>query len=517
MSDDLLSADSAPGSDVLLPIIETLYREALTASTYNVSMGRSIIGFPRASYRERRGHVLYRISAALEHEIGLRPGPARTPFCATFSNVENGDPLGGYIGEVAGYPVPRWLGEFFARWEGVDAVGASWQQRGNTPDQVDHNTAFVEGARLTRAALWHVFSSESRDAVRVAVQYVVELTATGQARSLRGAALAIAWLLRCAGEDSGSPVDLAAALFGGRAPDTLQEWVRKPLSLPELRIGRLSNTAQRAVSWLVQYTWATVERTRAASDLDEWFIAVASAGCITGCVHAALGWVAGEVPLGLRATRSQFSELNADCSPWLAMFFVDASGMPAVVRLSRDMADDFRRRGDTSGQRFARERLLIPRPLVDSEHPLPARWRRPTWRLAVAWFHDAHPEGRHTVNPRAGDGAHQERVDAVDAAISETARLLPAADGPQDSIQIADALLDRFPWDAAVHHWHSRVSISSGNPTRAVSSATAAIVLQPEKTAHWQLLMEVLRRRGDTAGADTVRRVADVVVNDGGA
>jgi hypothetical protein len=37
-----------------------------------------------------------------------------------------------------------------------------------------------------------------------------------------------------------------------------------------------------------------------------------------------------------------------------------------------------------------------------------------------------------------------------------------------------------------------------------VSSATAAIVLQPEKTAHWQLLAEVLRRSGDTAGADTV-------------
>jgi hypothetical protein len=512
MSDGRLAADSAPGSDVLLPIMETLCREALTASAYNACHGRQITGFPAASYRERRGVVIYRISAALEREIGLRHGPGRTAFCALFSQVEDGDPLGGYVGAVPGYPVSRWLMEFFARWDSLDAVRSSWAQRGSPSDRVDDNSAVVEGARLARAALWYVHSTGSHDAVREAIEYIAELTATGQARELRGAALAIASLLRCAGEDDG-PDDLAAAVYGGRAPGTVEEWARKPLSLPELGVGSLSNTAQRAVGWLVQYTWDTVGRTRDASDLDEWFTAVTSADAITGCVHTALGWIAGELPLGLRATRSQFSELNADCSPLLRLFFVDGWGMPAVVKYSRNKADAFRRSGDTSGDRFARERLLIPRELVDSEHPLPDRWLRPTWRSATAWFHDAQPRGRHTVVPRDGDGTHRERVEAVDAAMAASSRQLQAAGLREDDIRIADALLDRYPWDAAVHHWHSRASIASGDPTRAVDSATAAVVLQPENMANWQLLVDVLRRRGDAAGAATVSRVAGLVLD----
>ncbi|WP_084958322.1 hypothetical protein [Thermoactinospora rubra] len=88
----------------------------------------------------------------------------------------------------------------------------------------------------------------------------------------------------------------------------------------------------------------------------------------------------------VKAVCGQLAEIDADYHAVAAVLRLGgAPVMTSVLRGQRDRRETFRRAGDVCGDRFARERMLGPRHLLDHRGELPPPWRGPGRRTASLW------------------------------------------------------------------------------------------------------------------------------------
>lgn len=337
--------------------------------------------------RVSRNQAVMGLVGLLEERIGLTFRDTTVPIVALPSQAEKRDgPLAGYLGDHPDYGPSEWVLDLFARWDVHDGLIVKWRDRGLDDDTVRGNSESLETARLLRAALYHCWYARTSDATATAAAYVTDVAAAGLCRDVNGAGRAFAMLLR-AGANAQEPESLVR-LFYNRIPVDIAEWVHTPLHLPP-DPQPLTATTMNAVSTLLSHAYALLDRARQAANFDEWFTMLTRAECLVRCVYYALQWAAPRLSLGLRTVQSQFGELDAHYGAINAVLTL--SDMTAVVEMFRRLAAQFRATGDTAGDRFAREQLLIPRELLSHRDLLPQEWLGPSWRTASVVPHDKLP------------------------------------------------------------------------------------------------------------------------------
>ena len=501
----LFAAGPAAGNETFVEIMNVLCGEILAASARDASI-------PGLSYyAEFRSRITVLLANVLEDEIGLRFGETPMPFCGLARRVlDEGGPLGGYVAGHPDYLPHTWVTELFVRWLSHQQARWKWGNAGSSYNEVLANAMHLEGARLIRAALWHCMGAEDRNAVPVAVRFVAEVTSTGQARDSMGAALAISTLLR-AGTAADDPESLVRLLFGGSFPETAEDWTTGPLSWSDPPPGPLARSSQQAVSWLLLHAQSMAERARRAEDFDSWAIALTTAEPVFLTIVHGLSWAMAEIPLGLRTVRTQFEELHADAN---CLLLAAHAGMPSAVAYSLELAERFRRLGDSTGQRFARERLLIPPGLLDTSKPLPPAWSGPTWRIATAWCRDSPAATRQPPGGARNDLTLDDVQTATVSALSQVDRLLTKRDTPRRvrrGVDIAKALVRGFPWSDRSLALRSLALQRAGHAPDAVRDAMGAIVLYPHKLSHWILLGEALLLSANPTAARVAYTVSQAI------
>jgi hypothetical protein len=474
MIERLFTADH--GYDELLDVANALGGEMLLASAGTTGGGSG------------PGYLIRRIGASelvielLEEVIGLRFTDDLTlPFCAALPRfVHDGGCLSGYVADYPELGPSQWVHDTQTRWAALLRDKNEWPGDGYI---------LTERGRLVRCALWHCQTADG-DATLAAVRFVAELTATGQAGNPWGAGEAIAALLQAGSESADS---LVSAFYGDHTPRTAEDWIMPPLRY-QSAASPLSRSAQRAIGWLVQHGWSLVERVRSAPDFDSWFAALAAVDSTSTAIVRALSVAMPDMPISLRAVHSQFEELRADTPPTLlaAMF-----GMTHAVNHMRSLARKFRAQGDTTGARFARERLLLPPALLE-DHALPTVWERPTWRTANAWFPDADPGMK-----------HRDASTIWATARPEIERLMSQED-PR-CLDVTSRVVARLGWDDLAHRTHSYAALMADEIQEAIGSAVAAAALRPEDEANWKFLALVLQITDRAAAATAAQRVREAV------
>jgi hypothetical protein len=417
---------SVPGHDVLVKLASRLIAEALLASAVDsldqphrpddalepppmthpelAAMARQVEqrkpdATTGAADRLPRHRAVARLVNILEQEIRLEFGDTTLPLVALSQVAKRGGPVGGYLRDHPGYAPSEWVIDLFTRWVAHHQVVANDWNRSKDRQAVRAGSRDLEAARLLRAALSYCWHTQSPDAVATATAFVVGVAESGLCRDAEGAGLAFAMLLR-AGSGADTPDSLLRSFFP-RVPAGGDEWIHLPLNFPPEPVP-LTATTMSAVESLVIRAGILLDQTRQSADFDEWFSRLVRAECLVRCVYYGLEWATPRLPLGLRTVQSQFSELDADYGAIRAL--LRFSDMTAIVGKFERMAGQFRAVGDTSGDRFARERLLIPRELLGRRDTLPRRWLGPSWRTASVVPHgkslgDLTPEQALVVRP----------------------------------------------------------------------------------------------------------------------
>lgn len=357
-----------PGTEVLVEVLAGLTKETLFAGACAATLG-----LPRFKVRfeDRRARhtVVLRLAMGLEDAVGLRFHPSMDAPFLRFTRPGDEAELSGHLARRPGYLPSAWLTDLLARWDVHETLSESWRAAG---DDVRGNSSALESARLLRAALWHAART---DEPASAVGYVVDVVTTGLCRDVTGASRAITLLLWASAQaDTGEA--LARVLFGGHLPDTAHAWTTAPLTEPAP--AALPSRASPSVRMLVERTFALLEEARRADGFDTWFMALTRAAGMLHCVALVLRWVTERPAPGLRAVHGHVCELDAHYSALVAGLHVAGSPlMNGPVRHARALAARFRAAGDTTGDRFAGEALLIPPALLDEDEPLPDAWRDP--------------------------------------------------------------------------------------------------------------------------------------------
>ncbi|MEV4800351.1 hypothetical protein AB0K18_10065 [Nonomuraea sp. NPDC049421] len=363
--------ETSPGAETLMGVLGELMQEALFAGTCDAVLGLSRFSGGDLQGRVSRHIVTVRLAEALERAIGLEFAPSmRIPFL-WLARRGGGEP-GGYLPASFGFPPSDWALDLLARWEAHDSVRRSW-----AADARDGNSRVLESARLLRAALFHAVQTGDPSA---AVRYVVDVVECGLCRDVTGAARAITLLLRVR-SGGGTAEEMVRTFFDGRLPGTFHEWMTTPYAQADPEPRPLSSEGSALVGMLVERAFHLLEEARRTDGFDSWFMALTKAESVIQATLYVLQWSMPRMPLGLRAVHGQLSELDAHYSGMVASLRVARPPvMGAVVRHSRGLAEVFRAKGDVSGDRFAREALLIPRFLLDE--PLTDGWREPGHRTA---------------------------------------------------------------------------------------------------------------------------------------
>ncbi|MGW7481752.1 hypothetical protein ACWGH8_24515 [Nonomuraea muscovyensis] len=361
------------GAEVLVEVLAGLTKEALLAGACAATLGLHRFGV-RFEDRRTRHAVLVRLAEGLEQTIGLRfDGSMDVPFLR-FAREGEGE-LSGYLTRRSDYLPSAWATDLLVRWDVQETLTESWRASG---DDADANSRVLESARLLRAALHHAARTGEPTS---AVGYLVDVVTTGLCRDVRGAARAVTLLLwALAGADTAET--LVRAFFGGRLPDSLHAWTTVPLTEPAS--AALPRRAGPTVRMLVERSFGLLDDARRTDGADPWFMALTRAASLIQCVTYVLRWVAPRLPLGLAPVYGQLCELDAHYSALVAGFRVARPPlMSGPVRHARTMAAAFHAAGDTTGDRFAREALLIPRALLDEHAPLTDAWREPGCHTAT--------------------------------------------------------------------------------------------------------------------------------------
>jgi hypothetical protein len=413
MTHSVFKADPAPGNAILAELASCLIDELLLASMRDsispkgklTTTGGAQDGlqeYPElqaylrraderkpettTSPRERRLRHLavIRLIGLLEKRIGLAFQDTVVPFVTTPTMVERrGYPLGGYLRDHPGFGPFDWVLNLFARWDDHHAWLAYWWDRSADSRAVSRYSRTFEATGLLRGALYCCWHGQSADALAAAADYIIDLVVTGLCRYTEGAAAAFAGLLR-AGATARTPEALVR-LFYGRLPAEPTEWASARLNFPTDPVP-LTTATMTVVNSLVLRAYAQLDQTRTATNFDEWFTALVRAWCLASCLFYGLRWASPQMSLGLRTLQSQFSDIDAECAGIVGVLAFD--DMTAIVEESRRHAARFRACGDTTGDRFARTQMVIPRWLIDSHDPLPREWLGPTWRTASVLPHD---------------------------------------------------------------------------------------------------------------------------------
>ncbi|MGV9563372.1 hypothetical protein [Streptomyces sp. NPDC003480] len=492
MSGPRLVTSPAPGAGPLLEIIDTLLAEALLAGRQAAALNYHRMTPPSTGYQRRRNRVLLAVTLLAEQGIGLRFGPD-LPFIVSGPAAQAGAPFAGYTARWPQLTPSQWVSELFLRWQ----TSGPGEDAEETPEQAaGRRAALID--RLLRAALWHCVATDAQDAVPAAVRLVVELATTGQVVDVSAAGDAVALLLRAAGEDTLSAGALTRVFTGEALPASPDQWVRGPLDWPEEPVPTLSRPAQRAVNWLLTYAHARLDEVRAATDFDSWSTALAAvtcagSACLSGLRHAVV-----RLPLGLKTVCAQFEELHADFPTlWTAL---ELGGMGQAVNYTRDLEEEFRRRGDTTGSRFARERALLPESLRNAPR-VPAVWLRPSWRTVTALV-DPWPTLRRVDDPAA----------YRTTPITDKELWAHLAQGPRaPDLRALDEMLGRYPWLDFAHGLRAETLAAQAGVESALTALLPALVLAPEQAGGWDLLSRLLGRQGHTAAADTALRICRTV------
>lgn len=360
------------GLDTLVEVLAFLIKEALFVSAFEAVTPNAA---DTVSARRARHSVVHYLARGLEQAAGLRFTGMRTPFLHHAAGGASDTELSGYLPEYPHYPPSEWLLDLFVRWE----AHAEVRRNSGSSRQSDGNSYVLESARLQRAALHHAWKSGHLTAASV---YVVDVVDSGLCRDARGAARALTMLL-WAVRDTDTPEDLVRRYFDGHVPATMNDWAHLPFTEPA-RPARLSTASSAAVAGLIQRPWLRLEDARGASDIDEWFIALIRAMGAIQCTLYVLQWFSDRLPLGARAVYGQLTELDADYAGTCALLRLEGTlDMARFVAHQRDRADGYRRKGDNTGDRFAHERMVVPRWLLEHEGELPPPWRYPGWRTAT--------------------------------------------------------------------------------------------------------------------------------------
>lgn len=359
------------GLDTLAKVLAFLMKEAVLVSAFDaVTPNAPDSVTPRRS----RHSVVHSFARGLEQAAGLRFTGVRTPFLHHAVGGSADVVLSGYLPEHPRYPPSDWLLDLFVRWEAHTEVRRNSRSRPSGGDSY-----VLESARLQRAALHHAWKSGS---LAAATDYIVDIVDSGLCRDARGAARALTMLL-WAIRDTDTAEDLVRRYFDGQVPTTVSDWARLPFTEPD-RPARISRAASAALTGLMQRPWSRLADARGAADIDEWFIALTRAVGSIQCTLCVLQWISDRLPIGARAVYGQLTELDADYAALCAMLRLHGTlDMPRWVAHQREQADGFRRKGDSTGDRFAHERMVVPRWLLEHDGELPQPWRYPGWRTAT--------------------------------------------------------------------------------------------------------------------------------------
>ncbi|MGW1158684.1 hypothetical protein ACWD5Q_08715 [Streptomyces sp. NPDC002513] len=492
MSGTPLVTAPTPGAGPLLEIIDTLLAEARLAGQQTTALDFHRMAPPSIGYRRRRHRALLALTLLAEEGIGLRFA-ADLPFVVSGPAAQAGAPFAGYTARWPQHTPSQWVSELFVRWQ----VAGPGEDEVDTPEQAEGRRVVLID-RLVRAALWHCVATDAPDAVPAAVRFIVELATTGQVVDVSAAGDAVALLLRAAGEETASADALTRVFTGGVLPASPDQWVSGPLDWPEEPVQTLSRPAQRAVNWLLTYAYARLDEVRAATDFDSWAAALAAVTCVGVVCLSGLRNAVVRLPLGLKTVRAQFEELHADFPAlWTSL---EIGGMGAAVRYTRELEEGFRRRGDTTGARFARERALLPEVLRNASQ-VPAVWLRPSWRTVTALV-DPWPTHRRVDDPAA----------YRTTPVTDKELWAHLAQGPRTpDLRTLDAILGRYPWLDFAHGLRAEKLAAEGDVDSALSALVPALVLAPEQAGGWNLLGRLLDRQGHAAAAGTALRICQTV------
>lgn len=357
------------GLDTLAGVLAFLMKEALFVSASEAVTPHAADSV--SDWRARHS-VVHDLARGLEQAVGLRFTGMRTPLLHHAIDSAPDAELSGYLAEHPRYPPSEWLVDLFVRWEAHREVCRNSASS-------DGDSSVLESARLQRAALYHAWKSGS---ISAATEFVLDVVDGGLCRDARGAARALTMLLWAVRDDD-TPEDLVRRYFDGHVPATVHDWTRLSFTEPD-RPARFSAAASAALTDLLPRPWTRLADARGAADVDEWFIALIRAMGAIQCTLYVLQWVSDRLPLGARAVYGQLTELDADHGSTCALLrFHGTLDMPGFIARQRDQAAVYRRNGDTTGDRFANERMVLPRWLLEHEGELPAPWRHPGWRTAT--------------------------------------------------------------------------------------------------------------------------------------
>ncbi|WP_242911350.1 hypothetical protein [Actinomadura terrae] len=297
------------------------------------------------------------------------------------------------MSDYPGFPPSRWLILLGADWRAQQGTFAQMTDRGASPEDAAAGLVALEREFILKAALHHCQRPEhgDGDVVAVAIDYLCDAVTTGVCLDAKGAREAVAGLLR-AGSRAHGPEELMRQFYGGELPADAVEHRDRELIFP----GPTSfSPAMRPIfESLVARCNAQIESVRCADGFDEWFACLTRAVRLLTCVGFGLELVTAEtvaeartrMPLGVKVFCAQNEELIADYPAFqAAMALAGRPDITPVVEYSRGMMEEYREQGDREGERFARERLLLPRGLLDAAGAPHAGWRGPGWLTVSLW------------------------------------------------------------------------------------------------------------------------------------
>jgi hypothetical protein len=525
-------------------------------------------------YLSGRSNAVAPLLGLLEHACGLRfaPGGRRIPYCYNRADWSADAPLAGYSDEPDA-PLPHQvLVSLIGNWRMNAADVPDASDPGDPDGDAGPNAAGGPGeaedadtrqsplyGRVLISALWTCYHR----GLRPAIEMVLDLLGHGFFPSVLAVAEAVT-LLAVGRAAAGSDQELVRKYLGGTVPQTQAQWLSADIDASWLGAAGLRGesaglavAAPDVASFLLEYTFAAVTRTRQARSLDEWLRGCAVLWPLISVVHGLLSSGEASLPVSVRAAFGQLEEVAADA------FSVDnvvltIDGWAGYAQLIGQM---FRREfGDQWKEALYRERLIVPKALrarlLDLEGTAPPEWTVLSQRLVWPFLALNKPgtlpgdmrtstfdadavlaDGRitsllaaHGVEDAADQRLiidtelhtdtmpmvsisypWQETRDALAEVLVDLARrdvldrVYPAT-GRRSQRRPAPlaglaAALDLYPNNSAVL-WEVAVATDrSGRPAEALPYLVQAIVLEPDEPGMWQSLGVVLDRLGHPAEA----------------
>jgi hypothetical protein len=499
MSGGLLTADQPEELHPLLDIANALFAE-LTVFGRAAQTDLETAGERQkrmvTTYLERRRLPLYVITAVLEQQAGLRFAGAHLPYRHNLATWPDRRPLAGYTDTDSLTPF-QWMQSFVSNWGMV-----------TTGDDPSDESGAWETHRVLRSALWVCHFS----GLTSAIDYIFDLVDGGHVSYPPAAARAASYLLKAhahVGSDGVVP-----RLMGGAIPDSRKGWALFLPTVKGLNPKPLSPSGRMALERLITRGWELVARTRDAATLDDWLSSIEILGGALQFIRQTVAWSMQTVPTGVLAILSQLEELGADATS--ALVSMEIGGVQAFCDYERDLRQQLQRLGDTTGQRFLRERLLLPSAILDSDDT-PETWTAPSWRIALPWaLNHTWLEDPDLIQPAspAARGTSREELERIPrAALDLTISLLD--NGPDTKAARATLLdfLGRYPWSDAGYSFLSLTHWIDRDYPAAMSSLVRAIVMRPDRPAYWESLRDVVVGLGLHRAANLIEEINRPLTN----